>query len=1499
MATSYSDEGPLAQYNSLQDPNLNHYFVSKPIQRHLLRSGLVRDDGSIQGTEAYRLHIARLEQEKSAKTLLAKSVVEQTKEMERKRKYELRKRMEEISKLELVRRVRTGGGAMSRNPAVGPHYRTQSARATQETSSMDSSMGSAVSLDGSGGGGARLRRRFPAPQSEGNARAEKSGHVLDVQRADVHQLHEMASNQKITRLNEGRARIAVEGADSPYRNAYPPETFFPDPVEPSVARWLLSTKVPPPPPPPGCAYTGRSNSRAAQIKRRAQSAKAATDRLSKPATPGPDRMSKVLKLRRTDVESNVKLTLRFRGRPLKLEGPIAFAEATLEIIQQPNGGNTRRLFFGKIRPRDKIQVLSRRHKEMPFAMVIYVDSIIASRTSTCCEYHLLPGTRLGGRKGLFVVHSVEGGEPCLKCQLERGTVVPESRMKTKSPDSRALTPLSDLPPLGGGGSVTVDDSEENASDEEATAREDSNESRNTASQSPSEDEHKHNAEEHYDSSQRPSRAQSASESDRTKSRESDVSASRASPVKKWTRPRSKKSQGSSSDSSTSRQSRSSRNTGHSSSSADLSSGSESSSDGADFVSDAEKKVEKTPTPRSTPASETPPKSTPPRLSPSASTDKDGRHNSSPAAQGSDPGASDSSPQATPAPSDAESDKEKQTDSDADAASAGSRDTSGKQRQRTSRASRESQHKESASESQSASPRHASDASSQAKEHSHSSSGSNSRRASNASRTSQHSASSHSSAGDTQDTNTATADDGQEAEEDAAASNTSNEVGTDVDKPGKQHQQEAEEAVEKTSRKAEDSATEKAPPSAAPAEDLGPADSLHTHSPGAGTEAEATPEDAANASGQQAGTGEHALDEDNTAASVDQEHGDSDAKPDKDAASKTHPTKDDGNDSTSRDTPAIEGTTNTVEESQTKVDTEQAAADTSDKVSSEDGAAKSAPASEEVTKPAGEDLQASESAVGELHNFGTKDEDEDDLFDTTSVGSGSRGRTLHREKSVHLDDMAVGARPSRSQSTLPSASLVEDNVLNLLNVQFTDEQSKEVCTALEHSKDVKSVTFRNTAMSDEHLQQVMPGLASVAPSLTTLNLNLNKIGERGADCVSQVIASAPNLKTLLLHGNPIGDKAMNKLVDVLLGVSSGSSAPQASPASEHETEDRKTTSGGDNATEEMPEKAETTGQDAEGTTKPAEVSENVTQGASEDVVSTADTGKVTSTTEQSDTKDEKTSVPAEDTPANGDTTANTTKPNDTGDSHDNGDETAVESSKSDPQQDESAVATEDQPDAAAAVASANDDTIPGEGSAKEAPTQETEPADISTEAASQDQAGNEATAPAAQPLASTDEPVVDMNAVEATQDAPPENQPVASDDTGDAAGIQLSETDKQEPAPSKEDNSTGHGEDGIAEVATDKETSASQQQADVVEPEDSTTGTSPSAQAPPPPPTSPPAQAPPPPPTSPPAQAPPPPPTSPPAQAPPPPPTAEAAAAVRSLGVCAPFHLAGSSTLWQS
>nr|XP_046242340.1 uncharacterized protein LOC124057815 [Scatophagus argus] len=65
-------------------------------------------------------------------------------------------------------------------------------------------------------------------------------------------------------------------------------------------------------------------------------------------------------------------------------------------------------------PSEQFQFISQRHRGYPFSATLYVNGIMVTRISSCCEYRYTPGFQQG-KKSCFRLTWLAGGIPCYRC----------------------------------------------------------------------------------------------------------------------------------------------------------------------------------------------------------------------------------------------------------------------------------------------------------------------------------------------------------------------------------------------------------------------------------------------------------------------------------------------------------------------------------------------------------------------------------------------------------------------------------------------------------------------------------------------------------------------------------------------------------------------------------------------------------------------------------------------------------------------------------------------------------------------------------------------------------------------------------------------------------------------------------------------------------------------------------------------------------------------------
>ncbi|KAH3713027.1 hypothetical protein DPMN_072790 [Dreissena polymorpha] len=419
---SHVHEGPLATYNSLTDPNLAGFFGNTRMRRHLRKNGLVNRRGEIISENQYRLNMARKEHKKHVKNLLAQAIVHKTLDLERYRQVEIKKKLEEIAKIEMVRRVRATRGRKGdeellpyltprshSRPQSGPsdassssYKRPKSApgqprhRVVSKTFSNDP-YDEVIYMDNDG---------YPVEPPPASERYETKNTIRDsdIDTRHLYALDSEALHQYALRMS--KAEKGRDGATSPYLiSQYPVPPKSGRPSRSSSGRSRSGLKSPK-------SGSGRSSPR--------RSARMS----GRPEYPAKRTQGSLMLHRQEpammhqgEIQTLCEITMKYHGPNLTLPRDQFDPTQEVSIEQQHCGGNTLPVFKERIQGGSTFSFVSRRHRGYPFSLTVYIDGRVDCRVSTCCEYKHAIGVKLGGKMGHFSLTGITGATPCYKCKL--------------------------------------------------------------------------------------------------------------------------------------------------------------------------------------------------------------------------------------------------------------------------------------------------------------------------------------------------------------------------------------------------------------------------------------------------------------------------------------------------------------------------------------------------------------------------------------------------------------------------------------------------------------------------------------------------------------------------------------------------------------------------------------------------------------------------------------------------------------------------------------------------------------------------------------------------------------------------------------------------------------------------------------------------------------------------------------------------------------------------
>ncbi|XP_069106776.1 glutamate-rich protein 3-like isoform X3 [Argopecten irradians] len=404
---------PLADYNSLTDKNLAGYFSNVRMRRHLRKSGLINSRGKIISENQYRINMARKEHKKHVKDLLSQAIVHKTLDLERTRQVEIKRKLEEIGKIELVRRVRASRGRRGDEeilPYLSPRTGSRSSSGRRRPVSAPNQYQEVIYVDENG------RPLTPTSEmgEESHSPSRSKGTQDEIDTRHLYALDSTALRKyalTLSKMEQG------EGLVSPY-------SMNQIPTPPRSARSSKgghSTRARGPRPRTADA---RMQQRDTPVKR------SPTMRSSEPdeGTRSPSQLSVVegaLMLHRQEpavmhqgeVQTLCEITMKYHGPNLTLPRDQYEPKQEVSIDQQHCGGNTLTVFKEGLKAGDKFTFISRRHRGYPFSLSVYIEGRMDFRISRCCEYKHFKGVRLGGKLGHFSLLGVEGATPCFRCAL--------------------------------------------------------------------------------------------------------------------------------------------------------------------------------------------------------------------------------------------------------------------------------------------------------------------------------------------------------------------------------------------------------------------------------------------------------------------------------------------------------------------------------------------------------------------------------------------------------------------------------------------------------------------------------------------------------------------------------------------------------------------------------------------------------------------------------------------------------------------------------------------------------------------------------------------------------------------------------------------------------------------------------------------------------------------------------------------------------------------------
>ncbi|XP_018647141.1 hypothetical protein Smp_127640 [Schistosoma mansoni] len=374
----------LEAYNSLTDKHLINYFSTSRMRRHLINNGLITENGEVIPESEYKETKIRENLKRAFLEVIAHAIVEKSLEVERLRQGKLQRDLEELCRLNKVKRLREE----------------------------------------------RQQRSEEAILSKLIIKSPRSLEKLEIlETHDPDKMNNQNKQQNINKKNQIKRKYSQKNkqtimsllpySQSPYRK---PKSSLHRSSSCSNKKVYNEQTVP---------STKHSRHYNQSNERDIQEPKNNTHNVSMQMDHDTTKQTSCIvklmylgisrteesKIQHTiDQQKNKKEEKNSMNNTTNNNDTNQSLSRLVTVIQQPNGGNTHTLFKGLLQPGDTFQIISKRVYGFPFSLTIYVDGTQDTRVSACCEYRHRQGARIGGKHGHFVYLSVEGSFPCFRCR---------------------------------------------------------------------------------------------------------------------------------------------------------------------------------------------------------------------------------------------------------------------------------------------------------------------------------------------------------------------------------------------------------------------------------------------------------------------------------------------------------------------------------------------------------------------------------------------------------------------------------------------------------------------------------------------------------------------------------------------------------------------------------------------------------------------------------------------------------------------------------------------------------------------------------------------------------------------------------------------------------------------------------------------------------------------------------------------------------------------------
>ncbi|XP_036368324.1 uncharacterized protein LOC115223430 isoform X2 [Octopus sinensis] len=396
-------------YNSLNDPHLQNYFTNKTVTNYLKKAGVVTRKGEIVPDAVYRANMAHEERRRKAREQLTSELLNKSVNLQRKYESEIQHRLEEIAKLELIRKIRLETRTINKF-GIKAKGKKKSKRMREKDEG---------AISGGKRGDESVEPNSQATEQhetspEGDAYTNGSfSYMSNDYRTNDYMTNDYMTNDYMTNdymTNDYRTTECTPITDhtcscmnSSYQDGSRQSTYTDD----SYYSYCSECNK-------ECMVVDQDDLLPYCGKPCLQDPNTSVRFHDDTVAPLFPTVDCTLCPCETCDETCCKLpvTLMFVG----CCGSQTDEPTEIHIEQQHNCDEVFCVYQQCHYIKDIFTFVSHHERDFPFILYVYLNGLLHMKLNTCCEYKHLPGYRFGGRRGQLILVDVKGTSSCTLCE---------------------------------------------------------------------------------------------------------------------------------------------------------------------------------------------------------------------------------------------------------------------------------------------------------------------------------------------------------------------------------------------------------------------------------------------------------------------------------------------------------------------------------------------------------------------------------------------------------------------------------------------------------------------------------------------------------------------------------------------------------------------------------------------------------------------------------------------------------------------------------------------------------------------------------------------------------------------------------------------------------------------------------------------------------------------------------------------------------------------------